>query len=105
MKSFPLLDHISDLSHSDSVLKLSGFVSEFVLTSNPKGLKKSRFSPKGPTTPKNLRCETLYISDYENVNISSFAVLGIKLWLEEDGDFNRNDPLYSFKFIQSKVQN
>ena len=54
---------------------------------------------------KNLRYETLYIGDYENVNIFSFAVLGIKLRLEEDGDFNRNDPLYSFKFIQSKVQN
>ena len=24
--------------------------------------------------------------DYEYVNISSFAVLGIKLWLEKDGD-------------------
>ena len=22
-----------------------------------------------------------------------------KLWLEEDGDLNRNDPSYSFKFI------
>ena len=48
--------------------------------------------------------ETLYIGDYKYVNISSFAVLGIKLWLKEDGDLNRNDPLYSFRFIQSKVQ-
>ena len=55
--------------------------------------------------PKYLRCETLYIVDYEYVNISSFAVLGIKLWLQEDGDLNRNDRLYSFKFIQSKAQN
>ena len=62
--------------------------------------KKSRFSPKGPTTPKKLRCETLFFGDYEYVNISSFAVLGIKLWQEEDGDLNRNDPLYSYKFIQ-----
>ena len=54
---------------------------------------------------KNLRCETLYIGDYIYVNTSNFAVLGIKLWLEEDGDLNRNDPLYSFKFIQSKAQN
>ena len=59
----------------------------------------------GTTTPNILRCETLYTDDYEYVNISSFAVLGIKLWLEEDGDLNRNDPLYSFKFIQSKAQN
>ena len=35
---------------------------------------------------KNLRCETLYIGDHGYVNISSFAVLGIKIWLEEDGD-------------------
>ena len=41
------------------------------------------------------------IGNYENVNISSFAVLGINLWLEEDGDLNRNYPLYSFTFIQS----
>ena len=54
---------------------------------------------------KRLRCETLYIGDYESVNIYSFVVLGIKLWLEEDSDLNRNDSLYSFKFIQSKAQN
>ena len=59
--------------------------------------KKSRFSSKG--------CETLYIGDYDNVNISSFVLLGIKLWLEENGHLNRNDPLYSFKFIESKAQN
>ena len=66
--------------------------------------KKSRLSPKGPTT-KNLRYVALCISDYEYVNVSSFAVLRIKLWLEEDGDLNRNDRLYSVKFIQSKAQN
>ena len=60
---------------------------------------------QGTDDSKNLRCETLNIGDYEYVNISSSAVLGIKLWLEEDGDLNRNDPLYSFKFIQSKAQN
>ena len=38
---------------------------------------------------KNLRCESLYIGDYKYVDISSFAVLGIKLWLEEDGNLNR----------------
>ena len=69
--------------------------------------KKSRFSPKGQTTPKILRYETLYIGagDYEYVNISSFAVLGIMLWLEEDSDLSRNDYLYSFKLIESKAQN
>ena len=67
--------------------------------------KKVDVLSQGTNDSKNLRCETMYISDYEHVNISSFAVLGIKLWLEEDGDLNRNDPLYSFKFIQTKAQN
>ena len=49
---------------------------------------------QGTDDSKNLRCETFHIGDYEYVNSSSFAVLGIKLWLEEDGDFYRNDPLY-----------
>ena len=49
----------------------------------------------------NLRCETLYIGDHEYINTFIFAVLDIKLWLEEDSDLDRNDSLYSFKFIQS----
>ena len=60
---------------------------------------------QGTDDSKNLKCETLHIGVYEYVNISSFAVLGIKLWPEEDGDLNTNDPLYSFKFIQSETQN
>ena len=67
--------------------------------------KKIEVFSQGTNDSENLRCEILYIGYYENVNIFSFAVLGIKLWVEEDGDFNRNDPLCSFKFIQSKVQN
>ena len=55
---------------------------------------------QGTDDSRNLRCGTLSIGDYEYVNISSFAVLGIKSWLEEDGDLNRNYPLYSFKFVQ-----
>ena len=31
-------------------------------------------------------------------------MLGLKLWLKEDADLNRNNPLYSFKFNQSKAQ-
>ena len=46
---------------------------------------KSRFSPKGPTTP-NIRDVKLYNGDYEYVKTSSFAVLDAKLWLEEEGD-------------------
>ena len=53
---------------------------------------------------KKLRCKTLYNGDYEYVNISSFAVFSIKLWLKEDGNLYRNDPLYLFKFIQLKSQ-
>ena len=52
---------------------------------------------QGTDDSKNLRCETLYIADYDYVNISSFAVLDIKLGLEEDGDLDTDHPLYSFK--------
>ena len=62
--------------------------------------KKVEDFSQGTDDSKNLRFETLYqIGNCEYVNISSFAVLGIKLWLEEDGDLNKNEPLYSFKFI------
>ena len=60
---------------------------------------------QGTDDPEYLRYKTLCVGDYEYVNISSFAVLGMKLWLEEDGDLNRNDPLYSFQFIQLKAHN
>ena len=76
--------------------------------SNPKGPKRWRFFQKvkeQADDSKNLRCETLYISDYEYVNISTFALSDIKLWLEGDDDLNTHHPLYSFKFIQSKAQN
>ena len=59
---------------------------------------------QGTDDSNNLRCETLYIDDYEYANTSRFAALGVKLWLDEDGVLNRNDSLYSFKFIQSKAQ-
>ena len=73
--------------------------------SNPNRLKNRGFSPRDQRL-QNLRCETLYIGDHEYLNISSFAVLGIKLWPDDDDDddLNRSDPLYLFKFIQSKVQ-
>ena len=67
-------------------------------------IKKIEVFSQGTDVSKNLRCDTLYIGNYKYVNTSSFAVLDIKLWLEEDSDLNRNDPLYSFKFIQSKAQ-
>ena len=76
--------------------------------SNPKGPKKSTFLQKvkeQADDSKNLRCETLYISDYEYVNISNFTLSDIKLWLKEDDDLNTYHALYSFKLIQSKTQN
>ena len=75
------------------------------LNVKPQRTRKIEVFSQETDDSKNLRCETLYIGDYEYVNISSFAVLGIKLWLEEDGDLNRIDPLYLFRFIQSKAQN
>ena len=44
----------------------------------PKDLKME-VSPQGTDYSKYLRCETLYIADYEYVNISGFDVLDIKL--------------------------
>ena len=80
------------------------FVSRICLSVKSQRNKKIEVFSQGTDDSKNLRRETLYIGDYEYVNISSFAVLGIKLWLEEDGDLKRNYPLYSLKFIQSKAQ-
>ena len=69
------------------------------------GTKKNDIFSQGTDDAKTFRRETLYTADYEYVNIPSFAVVDIKLWLEEDGHSNRDHPLYSLKFIQSKVQN
>ena len=72
------------------------------------GTKKIEVPPKvqeQADDSKNLRHETLYISVYECVNISTFALSDVQLWLEEDGDVNTHHPLYSFRFIQSRAQN
>ena len=66
-----------------------GFVIGTYLNVKSQWTKKIEVFSQGTGDSKNLRCETLYIGHYEYVNISSFAVLGIKLWLEEDGDLNR----------------
>ena len=69
---------------SDSVkLDFLGFVIRICLNVKSQWTKNRGFMP---SDPKYLRCETLYIGDYEYVNISIFAVLGIKPWLEEDGN-------------------
>ena len=59
--------------------------------------KKIEVFSQGINNSKILRCETLYIGNFEYVNISSFAVLSIKLWLEENDDLNINDLLLSIK--------
>ena len=51
-----------------------------------------------------LRCGTLYISDYEYVNIFSVTVLGIKPWLKEDGDLKRNNKKRSHTQLDSRKQ-
>ena len=61
----------------------------------PNRLKMEVFS-QGTDDSKNLRCETLYIGNDECVKICSFAVLGIKLLLEENDDLNRSDHSNSF---------
>ena len=64
--------------------------------------KKIEVFSQGTDDSKNLRCETLYIGNYKYVNISSFTVLGIKPWLEEDSDLNRNDPFIFIKIHSVK---
>ena len=65
--------------------------------------KKIELFSQGMDESKNLRCETLYIANYEYVNISRFAVLDIELWLEEDGELHTNHSLSSFQFIHAKA--
>ena len=67
--------------------------------------KKSEVFSEGTDDSKNLKCETLYIADYEYVNIASFAVSDVKVWFEGDSDLDTDCPSYSFKFIQLKAQN
>ena len=91
----------SDCAELDNL----GFVIRICLNAKSQQTKKIEVFSQGTDDSKNLRCETLHIGDYEYVNVSSFVVLDIKLWLAEDDDLNRGDPLYSLKFIQSKAQN
>ena len=76
-------------------LDFGGFVIRICLNIKSRWIKKIDVFSQGTDDSKYLRCETLCTGDYEYVNISSFAVSGIKLWLEEDGNLDRNDPLYS----------
>ena len=46
-------------------------------------MKNLNFSPKGSTTFKIFRNETLFIANYENVQKFVFDWLAAKLWLKE----------------------
>ena len=56
------------------MLEFRGFMIRMSLNVKWQSTKKSRFSPKGQTTPKNLGCETLHIAHYEKLKICGFAV-------------------------------
>ena len=64
------------------------------LNAKSQGTKKIEVFAQGTDDSKNLGCETPYIVDYEYVNISSFAVLHINLWLEEDSNLDTDSPLH-----------
>ena len=53
---------------------------------------------------QDLSYETLTTADYNNVKIFSFVMVGIKLWLIEDGDLHTDHFQYSFKSVDSKVK-
>ena len=107
-----LLDNVSDFSHSDSMriskLWLSrawfgGFCDQNSFESQIARGKKVKAFSQGTDDSKNLKRETLYIVKGNYVNISSFAVLDIKLWLEKDSELDTDRPLSSFKFINQRL--
>ena len=55
------------------------YVIEIFFNLNSKEMKNINFSPKGPTTLKIFRIETLFIADYENVPKFVFGWLIAKL--------------------------
>ena len=73
-------------------LDFRGFVIRICFDVKSQRTNKTEVFSQGTDDSKTLRYETLYVGDYEYVNISSFAVLGVKIRLEEDGNLNRNDP-------------
>ena len=72
------------------------------LNAKPQGTKKIEIFSQWTDDSKNLRCETLHIADYEYVNIFSFAMLDIKLWLEENDDLN-TDHLYIHTNLEHSI--
>ena len=73
-----------------------GFIIRISLNSKSRGTEKIEVFSQGTDDSKTLTCETLYVADYECVSISSFAVLDIKLQLEEDTNSGTDFLLYSF---------
>ena len=56
---------------------------EIFFNLNSKGMKNLNFSPKGLTTLRIFRFETLFIADYQNVPKFVFDWLAAKLWLKK----------------------
>ena len=46
----------------------------------------------------------MVVVDYDYVKILRLAMLGIKLWLKEDGDLHTDHLQYLLKFVHSKAQ-
>ena len=95
-----LLNHVSDFaihivfeSSGQVELDFCGLVIRISLNVKSQGANNS----------KHLRCKILYIVDYEYVNITGFAVLDVRLGLEEENELVTDQPL--FKFTSLKAQN
>ena len=82
-----------------------GFMIRICLNVKFQQTRNIYISPKGPATPR-IWDVKLCISVMTNMwAFVSFSVLGIKLWVEENGGLSTDDPSYSFKFIQLEAQN
>ena len=74
------------------------------LSANSQGTKKIDVFSQGTDDFKNLGCKTLYITDYEYVNISSFAVLDRKLWLEENSNLDTNRLYFHSSLLNRRLK-
>ena len=54
------------------------------------GTEQVKLFSQGTSDAQNLRYETLAAANYEYVKISSFAMLDMKFWMNEDDDLHTN---------------
>ena len=71
---------------------------------NSQRYDKVEFFSKETHDFQTLQGKSSIIAGYEDIKISIFHQLAVKLWLREDDDLHTNNPRYSSKFIHSKVQ-